>query len=472
MPTILRQPSIKIVVACAFVLFLQIQPNWTPLLRDLAVARSSTTLTASSYAAIADAYARQPWNASRAESAGLAALGVGDYTAAQAALEDAVAINGWTPELHIALGDVYKGIGDSKSALAEWEAALPDRPADPNLLTRLAVAYETADLYPQAVTALSTLVGLQSGNAVAQYRLGVLLSVIDPPSAPSHLALAAAVDPAVQPFADSLNQAITAGLDTKDSSYMAAIVGYTLIGLKEYRLAKESLLNAVSGRPDFAEAYAYLGLAEDRLGNDGTYAYDRALSIDEKLPLVHYLLGLHYRRAQDNDKAIAELQRAFELDPSNAAAAAELGSAFTEQADFETAEIWYTQAVNVAPRDATFWTLLANFYLDHGLKVETTGLLAAEKAAELAPGSAEAHDAVGFGEYLNRRFDLAEKALLQAQSIDPQSARVYYHLGLVYVDTARIPEAKQALQTAVALDPGGPVATLALQTLARLGSPS
>ncbi len=472
MLTLLRRPPVKVALAVALVLLLRIQPNWTPLLHGLNVARSSSTLTAASYAAIADAYARQPWNAARAESAGLAALGVGDTTAAQAALEDAVAIKGWTPELHIAMGDVYNETGDSKSALAEWEAALPDRPADPKLLPRRAVAYDSADLYPQAVAALSTLVGLQPGDAVAQYRLGVLLSVIDPPSAPSHLALAAAQDAAVQPFADSLNQAITAGLDTKDSSYTAAIVGYTLIGLKEYGLAKASLLNAVSSRPDFAEAYAYLGLAEDQLGNDGTYAYDRAVAIDDKLPLVHYLLGLHYRRAQDHDKAVVELQRAFELDPSNAAAAAELGSAFTEQADLETAEIWYTQAVNVAPRDANFWILLANFYLDHGLKVETTGLLAAEKAAELAPGSAEAHDAVGYGEYLNRRFDLAERALLKAQSLDPQSARVYYHLGLVYVDTARISEARQALQTAVALDPGGPIATLALQTLARLGSPS
>ncbi len=469
MISIVRHPALRLGIAFVAILLLGIQPNWTPLLDDLRIARASSTLNTDSLNAILDAYARQPWQADRARAAALATLGAGDYESAIATINAAASLEGWTPELHIALGDAYHGADDVDQAIKEWEAARPDRPADASLLTKLAIAYEARGRFEEAAGALRTLVALEPNNAIAQYRFGLMLSVIDPASAPAHLALAAGIDPSVQPFAESLNQAVEAGLQADDTAYTYGIIGYTLIGLREYALAKAALLNAVSGRPDFAEAYAYLGLAEDYLGGDGLYAYERALDIDEKLAIAHYLIGLHYRRIGDNDKAIPALKRAFELDASNAAAAAELGSAYTELADLTTAEAWYVQAVSVAPKDASFWTLLAKFYIDHDLKVEQDGILAAQKAVELAPDSADAWDTLGFAHYLNDSRDLAEENLLKARELDPQLATVHFHLGLLYLDTDRSTDARQSLETAIALDAGGPVAEQAIRALARLG---
>ncbi|MBI3242379.1 MAG: tetratricopeptide repeat protein [Chloroflexi bacterium] len=473
MMSLRKHPALKIGLAFLIVLLLNIQPNWKPLQDDWRVLRGSTSFTGDSYRAISDAYARQPWNADWAQSAGFAALAVGDYAAAQTALQKTASLKGWTPELHIALGDAYQGQGLSDQAVTEWETALPDHLTDTALLTKLARVYENKGRYPEAAAVLRTLVALEPDNAFAQYRFGVVLSVIDPPSAPAHLALAAGLDESVQPFAESLSQAVAAGLDADDPAYMAGVIGYTLIGLQEYPLAKASLLNAVSDRPDFAEAHAYLGLAEDRLGGDGLDSYERALALDDTLPLAHYLLGLHHRRKGDNDAAIAELKRAFDLDPANAAAAAELGSAYAELNNLQEAESWYIQAVNVASEDANFWVLLSQFYLDHEIRIEDAALATAQKAYELAPNLAEANDALGYAYYLNGSFKFAEEFLLKAQSLDGRSARINFHLGLMYLDTNRPDEARQALNAAASLDAGGPIAEAAIRALTtRLGGPS
>jgi len=466
---IVRHPALRLGLAFLIILFLGIQPNWLPLLEDIRVAGESTKLTASSLVAIKDAFARQPWDASRANSAGLASLASGDYDTAIADLTIAAKLGGWTPDLHIAIGDAYSGKNDLKTALTEWEAALPNRLNDADLLNRLARGYEALGKYPEASAALRSLVALQPQNAVARYRFGLVLSVIDPASAPQHLALAAGMDPSVGPFASSLNKAVEAGLKANDKAYTYGVVGYALISLREYPLAKAALLRAIEERPNFADAYAYLGLAEDELGNDGTYAYTRALDMKPDLPLANYLIGLHYRRLGKSDEAIKSLTKAFALDNSNAAAAAELGSTYTDMADLPNAETWYRQAVRVAPDDATFWLLLAEFYANHELKLESDALQSAQKAVELAPDSAEAYDTLGYIQYQNDSQKDAEANLLKAKDLDPKRASTFFHLGLLYLDSNRSEEAKQNLEKATSLDAGGPIAEQAFKALARLG---
>ncbi len=79
MMPLLRHPAFKLGLAFLVVSLLDIQPNWKPLRDDWQIIRTSSGFTEASYNAINDAYARQPWNAGWAESAGFAALAVGDY---------------------------------------------------------------------------------------------------------------------------------------------------------------------------------------------------------------------------------------------------------------------------------------------------------------------------------------------------------------------------------------------------------
>jgi tetratricopeptide (TPR) repeat protein len=467
--------AFKIIATFTVILLFSIQPNWLPLQKDFAImreAQKTNTFTVEARNAIYDLYDRQPWNADRAEAAGLAALASKDYKGAQAALAKAASIKGWSPSLHQAMGDAYNGLGDRKQAINEWETALKSKLNDPSLLSKLANGYESEARYPEASAVLRTLVALQPTNALARYRFGVVLSVLDPAQAGSHLAVAAGSDPKIKPFAESLIKALNAGLDTKDNAITAGVVGYTLIGLREFKLAKLSLTRAIEQRPDQADAYAYLGLVEDRLGNDGTYAYEQALKIDPKSSLAHYLYGQHFRRGGKNDRAISEFKTAFDLDPSNPATSAELGSAYLDKGDLQNAEAWYAQAVRIAPQEAEFWILLAQFYLDNDVKVAEAGLPSAKRAVELEPNSSAANDALGHALYLTRKFKESESTLLTANALDPESARVYLHLGLLYIEMQRPSEAKAALNAAANLDAGGQIAALAFKALARLGVPS
>ena len=463
---------IKFIITFAVVLFLSIQPNWLPLQKDFALIREAQKAgkyTNDTRNAIYDLSDRQPWNADRAEAAGLAALAAKDYKKAQASLQSAVALKGWTYSLRVAMGDAYFGLSDRRQAITLWETALKTKLDDVSLLTKLAIGYEAENRYAEASAVLRTLTTLQPRNANARYRFGVILAVLDPAQAGSHLAIAAEVDPKIKPFADGLNQAINAGLDAKDPAYTAGVVGFTLIGLREFKLARMSLAKAIELKPTFAEAQAYLGLAEDRLGNDGTYAYEQALKIDPKSSLVNYLYGQHFRRGGKNDRALEFLKKAFDLDPSNAGAAAEIGSALVDKGDMQNAEAWYVQAVRIAPNDVEFWILLAQFYLDNDIKVAEAGLATAKRTTELAPNSSAAQDVWGQALYLTGKYKEAESTLLTAAALDPESARVYLHLGLLYIEMKRPTEAQAALNLAATLDAGGPIAALAFKALARLG---
>jgi tetratricopeptide (TPR) repeat protein len=469
MSALWRHPYLRLSLAFFAILLAGVQPNWLPLLEDARVAAETSRLTPRSLAAIQDAYARQPWSGARANAAGLAALASRDWPSAIAAFKVAARDSGWTPQLHIAMGDAYEGNQQPGLALSEWQAALPDQMANPALLNRLARAYEADGKYVEASTTLRVLVALQPQNAVARYRFGLVLAVLDPAAAPQHLAIAAGLDKSVEPFAVTLNNAVEAGLKANDKAYLYGVVGYALIGVREYPLAKAALLRAIEQQPGFADAYAYLGLAEDESGNDGTYAFDRALALKPDLSLAHYLLGLHYRRSGKRDQAIKSLQHAFELDPSNAAAAAELGGIYSDIADAINSEIWYRQAVRVAPDDATFWLLLAKFYVNHGLRLDSDALQCAQKAIELAPQSADAYDTLGHAQFLTGDVKSAETNLLKAKALAPRQPSVYLHLGQLYLEANRFAEAKVSLENAVGLDPGGPVAELAFKSLARLG---
>ncbi len=479
----LRHPAFKLGLAFLLILLLQIQPNWLPLLDDVrkagAGAELPPALTTEAYHAILDAYARQPWRVDWAAKAGQAALLAGQYETAKLALNTA-ARAGWTPELRITQGDVYSRTGEMDQAIQQWELARQEQPANASLLARLAFAYEAQGRYPEAAGAFRTLVALQPKDTGTQYqvwgqyqyRLGLILSAIDPESAPPHLARAAGLDETTQLRAESLMNVIEAGLQKNDEAYTFGSIGDTLISLGEYSLAKAALLQAIAKRPNFAEAYAFLGAAEDELGNDGVYAYQKALELNGQLPLAHHLLGLHYLRRGESEKAIPPLERAFELDPANADAAAYTGSAYALQGDLTTAEQWYRQAVQIDPGNSIFWRRLAEFYVEHDLRIETEGLLSAQKAVELAPASAEALDILGYAQHLNGDSAGGEANLKKAINLNTKLARAYFHLGVLYLDTNRPVEAKQALDTAASLDAGGPIAQQAWRAIARLGLPT
>ncbi|MFQ5408801.1 MAG: tetratricopeptide repeat protein, partial [Anaerolineales bacterium] len=328
--------------------------------------------------------------------------------------------------------------------------------------------YESEGRYAEAADVLERLTLGQPTDAALHYRLGIILAVTDPAAAREHLALASGLDPSFRAATDALDAAINYALATDDPAAGAGLIGYTLVNLEQYGLAEVALQSAIELDPDYADAYAYLGLSADRRGGDGLQQYEQALALDPDSALAHTLTGIYWKQHGDQARALAELTRANELDPLNAAISAELAGVHAARADLTAAEEWYLNAVRLAPNDTTFWTLLARFYLDYDFKAIEQGLPAARTATEHGPIYAPAHDALGHALVVAGRADEAESALLRALELDPEYAPAYFHLGLAYLELDRQDDAVRSLQTALTLDPDGPTGNRALNTLARL----
>ena len=81
--------------------------------------------------------------------------------------------------------------------------------------------------------------------------------------------------------------------------------------------------------PNYAPAYAYLGMANVEIGNykEAINYYERALTVNNKLGVVNYLLGEVLQNAGEanSQRVESNLKRAVELEPSFAAARLALG---------------------------------------------------------------------------------------------------------------------------------------------------
>lgn len=436
--------------------------------------RGEAATASQDYAAAADAFvdvaARLPYDGRMVYRAGLAELSAGRFEAASARIRRAASLLGWTPAMRVALGDAYFGEGSRAEAIAQWEQALRDLPKDESLLARLAASYEALGQYPQALEMLARRAQTQTPDPAARYRLALLTAATAPADANARLAEVVNTPSDFSSKAAALQQAIRDAEAVGDPAYTFGRVGYTLIQLQEWALAEYALTQAVTLNPQYADAHAYLGLAQDSQGKDGVEAYTRAEQAAPDSPLVQYLFALHYRRLGQSARALPYLQKAQKLDAENPAIAAELGGAYAAQNDLLSAETWFTQAVALAPKDGQFWLLLARFHVDNEFKVPEQGLPAARMAVGLNPESALAADALGYALIITGDYVNGQKSLERALALDPNLASAYYHFGLYYVTQNLGAEAEAMLQHALALDPQGPYGNLALKALSVLGA--
>jgi tetratricopeptide (TPR) repeat protein len=455
------------VVVVALILIAGFQPGVLAISRDFQIAQAATGSKnyAAAADALADAAARLPFSGYAANRAGLAEISAGRFDDAIRHLFLAAALDGWTPARRIALGDAYLGKGDTQSALAQWERALADDPKDDGLLARLSNQYEAAGRYADAIAVLNQLTQARPNDSTVYYRLALLTAATVPDEAPARLAVVASIAPDLAPATKTLIDAIQAGQATGDRAYVFGKVGYALIQLGEWRLAEEALTHAVTLNAQYADAFAYLGLARDRQKKDGLDAYQTAVKLAPQSPLAQYLLGLHWRRAGNSDTALPYLLAAQKLDPQNPAIAAEIGGAYAALGDLANGEIWLTQAIKLDDKNPQWWLLLARFYMDNEYHVAELGLPAARMAVGLDAKSGPAADALGYALVLTGDLDNGEKMLQKALTLGGESASTYYHLGILYARQNRTPEAETALKHALALDPDGFYGGLALKAL-------
>ena len=115
--------------------------------------------------------------------------------------------------------------------------------------------------------------------------------------------------PQWKPCALPLNLAL---LETDEASRLV-IIGRGLGWWTSGRWQRQAYRQAVAADGENAEAWAWLGEAEQQLGQDGRAELDQALSLDRKNPIVRSLRGLYWMRQGRPVQALSEYKLAASL---------------------------------------------------------------------------------------------------------------------------------------------------------------
>jgi tetratricopeptide (TPR) repeat protein len=415
------------------------------------------------------------------EQAGHFAMRAGETQTAVEYLEKgADEPGGLTAAGFVALGEAHWQNGSYYQAAQAWRSALVRSGPSVDLYQRMLQAHLALKDYPAAIADLETLASWQPGDGSLQYRLGLLLTAHNPPEALPHLEQAAKLDSALKKQADTLRQNIQAAVSESDPAYHLLEAGRGLASLNEWELAGEAFEQATSLRPDYAEAWAYLGEARQHLSDPvssrkpvpgqtepgpGLAELQKALALDPRSLATHTFLALYWSRQGRYDLALNAVEAAARLEPENPVLQVETGTTLALLGDLQTAEKAFRRAIELAPNDPAYWRLLAGFSLRYDYQVSEIALPAARKAVMLLPKDPANLDTMAqvlikLDDQLN-----AQRFLDRAIQLDPEYAPAHLHLGLVYILKGDNEAAFEELSLARSLEPEGPTAEQANRLL-------
>lgn len=400
---------------------------------------------------------RLPWRADLWQDAGQAALAAGEPEDAIRLLTRAESRGDLTLAGRIAFGQALWQTGKTDAALKTWQEGLSASNPDPELLAHLAEAYHTLGDYPAEEETLNLLVDLRPQDAQAHYRLALLLAASRPKESLHHLTLAVQLKPDLENSIRPLRRALNLALLADEPAYRLTVSGQGLAAVDEWALAQQVFAQAVRIRPDYAEGWAWLGEAEQHLGQDGSAALQRAEALNPRSALVQVFLALHYQRQGRAGLAAEHLRLAVDLEPENAAWQAALAEAYVQAGNLPPALEAYRRATQTAPKDAQYWRMLATFCAAYEYQVTEIGFPAARRALELAPEDARALDAMGQVYLALGNTSQAEIYFQRALERDPDLPEAHLHLAIVYLQTARPMLAQPALLRACNLAAGMPL---------------
>lgn len=371
------------------------------------------------------------------------------------------------PNGQLSLGDAYLNSGETDQAISEWENLLNGKQETGQISPRLALVYHAQGQIPDETRVLRQWLDFDKNNADASERLGRILAAEAAPEALPLLETAAAASPE----AASRLAGLIATLKTSQTqpAYGLTLCGQALARLDEWPLAEQALLRAVEALPEYAPAWAWLGLArQHNQSANALEALERAIQLDGQSAPMHAMLGTYWQQSGNADKARTEFDIATKLEATNPAWWLALAEA-ESQSDLPAALTAYSQAIKLAPQDAGNWYALAAFCVENNVYLDDYGLNAALRAFALQPDNPAYMDMLGRAQMGLEDWTAAEvifKKALEAQSASSGFIQ-HYHLGLLYLQTNRTSQAKFEFEQTAALDPQGPYGGQAKKLLER-----
>ncbi len=404
---------------------------------------------------IANAAHYMPWRSDLWEMAGHFALQAGDPETASQYLEYAFqsskepclssrcgfSLQGW-----IDRGDAYQQTGDLDAAIETWLNILELDGPSPELVDRLVQAYVIQGNYPYAISIIKALVPYQPDDAQLRYRLGLYTATQNPEEAINLLDKAAELDPDLEAPTSKIRREILSARVSDDPAYSLLSTGRALASMNEWELAAETFHQATLARPDYSEAWAYLGEAFQHFDNsknsnfldsaspgNGLPLLEKALELDPRSLAAHTFLALYWERHLRYDLALQYQQSAVSLDDRNPVLQAELARLLAVSGNLSEAYKVYSLANSLSPFDPTYQKNLVEFSMQYNYNIEEIALPIARQMIIQYPDRPLYLDLMA--QVLVQQGDLmtAKRFLIRALEIDTEYAPAHLHLGLVYI---------------------------------------
>lgn len=366
---------------------------------------------------------------------GLKALNADDLPAAEAAFTEAARVDPGLPAAYIGLAEV---------------AARQDKAAQVEYWLQKALAADPKDAMAQRVWGRYKFQRGRFGDAETAFKKAAAL---DPKSADAHLNLA--------------------------ENY--------LLGLKKPKAAEEAYRAAIALDPGNPQGHLGLGgaLAAQGRPDLALAEYEAAAKLAPTDPKFTHALARFYASQGKFDPALAALQKTITMAPDFLAAHIDRGDLYLAKNDLEQAAAAYRAGAKAVknPAIAYFklgtvlegqqrWAEAEQAYLD-AVKSDPMmygaynnlafmaavrkehldqALVWARKAVELAPKVTTLQDTLGWVYRARGELGPAAQALEKAVADNPGKASFRYHLGVVYAEQGKKKEAVAALQKALELD--------------------
>jgi tetratricopeptide (TPR) repeat protein len=468
-------PRLLLLFVCVLVLGLSPRPHAFDQALRQANRSLADDLPQRASQAVAEAARLAPWRADLWELAGVYAFQAEDPEAAIEYLEAAqhrIAPSLLSLQSLTILGQAYWQAGDAASAFRVWGQAIDAYGPSVQVLEQLVAAHLEQGDYPDAIAHLKTLAELQPQDAELHYKLGLLLAALDPPAAQSYLDRAAQLDARRQSAAADIRRAVLSARFAEDPAYTLLTSGRALAAIGEWSAAAQAFHRAATLRPDYAEAWAYLGEslqhgAEGTLilvpvnRGDGLAELRKALELDPNSLAAHTFLALYYARRGSFDLAQEALQKAVALEPGNLALKVQLAGLLAASGDLYQAKETYLQVIQQAPQDPSFARHFIQFMLDYDFEVAQTALPLARRLVAQQPDQPANLDLMA--QVLIHQGDLASaiRFLGRALALDPAFTAAWLHLGQARLLQGDRVEALSALGQVMTLSPNSPEAARA-----------
>lgn len=338
---------------------------------------------------------------------------------------------------HAMLGVFEYRHGDYAPAVADFAAAGDLADSQPSALLAYAICLARVDRVPEAIARFQQLVALQPQNADARYDLALLQW---------RSSTAADALATLQPLLDAQTP------DSRALRLAAAIHESN----DETPQAIQLLRAAIAADPKDAANYLDFATlaATHRSFTVGVDIVSLGIQQIPNSAVLYMARGVLYGQNSDMDKAMADFERAHDLDPSNTMAASAEGIAQSQRHNHEAALEDFKRQVHDHPNDAYGHYLLAEAIswqpneaeaADHRKSV-IQAIAEARKAIEIDPQLVQAQDLLGSLYLQNDQIDPAIKACRTALSIQPKDQQALYTLILALRKTSSKDELKSLVQ--------------------------